>query len=85
MAKDKGGIDYVIPEYLAPCFAPTGHNSPFPDMYRVLVPSGQFWNGLTPTQQTEWKEIVTKKMKENPEDYIHRMMAMLPKSPKGAE
>lgn len=85
MPKDKDGNNYVLPEYLRDCFAPTGTNSPFQDMYRVIVPSGQFWNGLTPTQKDEFRDIVTKRMKENPEDYIYKMKSMLPQSPKGVE
>ena len=83
MPKDKDGNDYVIPDYLCCLFSPTGHNSPFPDMYRALVPSGQCWYNLTPTAQDEWREIISKRLKENPEDYLAKMQMMFPKDPKG--
>ena len=85
MPTDKDGNNYTIPGYLGGCFVPTGDHSPFRDMYRVIVPSGQMWMSLTPSQKEEYKEIIRKRMKEDPEDYIHRMRAMLPQNPKGAK
>ena len=50
----------------------------------VITPSGQFWNGLSSSEQEEWRGKV-REAGENPEDPLAYMRRMLPQSPKGAE
>jgi hypothetical protein len=47
---------------------------------RPLIPSGQFWNGLSPSQQKQWREMV-EWLGEDPEDYLTKMRAMFPADP----
>ena len=51
------------------------------DFY-IIIPSGQFWNDLTPDEQAEIKQIVTDEGKDL-DDYLYEMRKMLPQTPKG--
>ena len=48
--------------------------------FRFIVPSGQFWNDLTPKEQDELRRIVTTAGKDL-DDYLYQMRRMLPKDP----
>ena len=50
----------------------------------VITPSGQFWNGLSSSEQDEWRENV-RGAGEDPEDHLAYMRRMLPQPPKGAK
>ena len=44
---------------------------------KMLIPSGQCWSNMTPTEQQEWRELV-EWCGENPDDLLKEMRRMLP-------
>jgi len=50
---------------------------------KMLIPSGQCWNNMTPSEQQEWRELV-EWVGQNPDDLLKQMRKMLPSNqPKG--
>ena len=43
----------------------------------MLVPSGQCWSNMTPTEQQEWRELV-EWVGQSPDDLLKQMRKMLP-------
>ena len=43
----------------------------------MLIPSGQCWSNMTPTEQQEWRELV-EWLEQNPYDLLEQMRKMLP-------
>ena len=43
----------------------------------MLVPSGQCWSNMTPSEQQEWRELV-EWVGQNPDDLLKEMRKMLP-------
>jgi len=43
----------------------------------MLVPSGQCWFNMTPSEQQEWRELV-EWLEQNPDDLLKQMRKMLP-------
>ena len=44
---------------------------------KMLIPSGQCWSNMTPTEQQEWRELV-EWIGQNPGDLLKEMRKMLP-------
>ena len=49
-----------------------------------IIPSGQIWNNLLPSQQKEWRQVV-EWLGKDPEDLLTEMRRMFPKDPPGSE
>ena len=44
---------------------------------KMLIPSGQCWSNMTPTEQQEWRELV-EWVGQSPDDLLKQMRKMLP-------
>ncbi len=50
--------------------------------FKFIIPSGQFWNDLTPKEQDELRQLVAGEGQDL-ENYLYQMRRMLPQTPRG--
>ena len=66
-----------LPEHLLGQVYKYSKGEPISLDVQMLVPSGQCWNNMTPSEQQEWRELV-EWVGQNPDDLLKQMRKMLP-------
>ncbi len=71
-----------IPKKFHNMVQPKSDAKPDESDFKFIIPSGQFWNDLTPKERDELRQIIFEEG-QNLDDYLYQMRKMLPYTPRG--
>ena len=77
--KKRYGKMLPVPDFLQPVLLNCSAGQPVSKDIKLRPMSGQFWNGLLPSQKDKLSELVGW-LGQDPRDYVETMRRMLPKS-----